>query len=516
MSAIRFGYGIRPGEEVPDGPEALLAQLRRASSEPVRFPHEGIEGRRDTIREYYSNMRSARDPDPVQRRKNQRPFRLQAGLANVRDQHERMLQSAFSPLGFHERLVTFWADHFSVNSRKGPEMRLYCSLYEAEALRPNISGPFVALLKAAIVHPAMLIYLDQNRSQGPNSRRAQQTGKGLNENLGRELLELHTLGVDGGYTQKDVIDAALMLTGLGVINKEAAAGFRPLFAEPGPLTFMGKTYGGRRRSLANIEEMLDDLAAMPQTARHICRKLVVHFISDNPPEPLITTMVDAWNKSGGDLFEVYRAMLNHPAAWENPLEKARQPYDFVVAGLRALDVPAAALGMPDRSDQEDKTEDAPMAPPVAKTMEAPEAGDGEQQEMQTPEMQTPEMQTPEMQATEMKAKEPAKAQMATNRLHNRFSIGAVHRLGQPVWDPTNPSGFEEGFESWITSAQITGRIEWAQSIASQFGARLSPDAFVKTILRDAVRDDTLRIVSQAPNKPAGIALALASPEFNRR
>lgn len=496
MSAIRFGYGIRPGEAIPDGPEALLAQLRRASSEPVRFPVEGIDGRRDTIRQYYANMRSARDPDPVQRRKNQRPFRLQAGVANVRDQHERMLQSAFSPLGFHERLVVFWADHFSVNSRKGPEMRLYTSLYEAEALRPNISGPFSALLKAAIIHPAMLIYLDQNRSQGPNSRRAQQTGKGLNENLGRELLELHTLGVDGGYTQKDVIDAALMLTGLGVINKEAAAGFRPLFAEPGPLTFMGKTYGGRRRSLADIEEMLDDLAAMPQTARHICRKLVVHFISDNPPEPLITVMVNAWNQSGGDLFEVYRAMLNQPAAWENPLEKARQPYDFVVAGLRALDVPAASLGMPDRSKAEDKTEDAPVELPFANAIETPDAGGEEQQEMQ--------------------AKQPKNAPMATNRLHNRFSVGAVHRLGQPVWDPTNPAGFEEGFESWITSAQITGRIEWAQSVASQFGARLSPDAFVKTILRDAARDDTLRIISQAPNKPAGIALALASPEFNRR
>jgi len=172
MSAIRFGYGIRPGEKLPDGPDDLLAQLRQPEADPVRYPIEGIEGRRETIRNHYKKARQARVDDRTQRRKNLQPLRKAVFTLCARDQHARMLQAALSPHGFRERLLTFWSDHFSINCRKGREMYLYAALYETEALRPNIAGSFKSLLKAAIIHPAMLTYLDQIRSNGPNSPRA--------------------------------------------------------------------------------------------------------------------------------------------------------------------------------------------------------------------------------------------------------------------------------------------------------------------------------------------------------
>ncbi len=507
MSAIRFGYGIRPGEDPADGADALLAQFEKAKGAELRFPVEGIDKRQRAIGEFTERFRSARTPDKAQRRQNVIPIRKEILELYSKDQHARLLQSAYSPYGFYERLATFWMNHFSISARKQPLTYLYVPLYEAEVIRPGMTGSFDALLRQAITHPAMVIYLDQASSNGPNSRRAKRSGKGLNENLGRELLELHTLGVNGGYTQQDVHDAALLLTGVTLDRQSGKVDFKPQFAEPGPLTFMGKTYGGKRRSIDDVYAMLDDLAAMPQTARHICRKLAVHFVSDTPPEPLVDTMVAAWASAGGNLTDVYSAMLQHPAAWDNPGEKARQPYDFVIAGLRALDVPEKAFAMPNRRNKADNADDAmPASPPPAINAMANDNAMRKTAQTATNDEDKDEMGNLKAEKRMLRLRPPL----------NQLTVGAVRKLGQPLWEPPSPAGFEEGFDAWISSSQLTGRIEWAQRVSARYTGQLDPDALLKATLREAARDDTITVVRQAPNRAAGAALVLASPEFNRR
>lgn len=500
MSAIRFGYGIRPGEAVPDGPDALLAQIENGVAEQPRFPEEGIEGRWKAIADYYADL--SRLPDNrAERRQAVRPIRKRVFHANGRDQHARVAQSVFSSNGFYERLAAFWTDHFAVSVRKQRPMYLYTSLFEAEVIRRRLASPFADLLREATTHPAMLIYLDQVKSAGPNSPRGKDGGRGLNENLGRELLELHTLGADGGYTQDDVRAVALVLTGLNVDRDSGRKDFRRKTAEPGPIQVpvLGKSYGSQHRALEDVHALLGDLAAAPATAGHICRKLAIHFVADEPPIALVEAMVEAWSKSNGQLMDVYAAMLHHPAAWQEPGRKARQPFDYVVAGLRAAGLPEDDFAQPDR----------------------PAAGNRDSDDVTaiTPEMAERRRKRAEKaMATEDKAemREERREREKLRPLANPLTVGAIKKLGQPVWEPASPEGTEEDFGAWITSSQITGRIEWAQLVAAKVGARAEPAKLARTVLRDAAREDTLAVVSQAPSRQAGLALLLASPEFNRR
>ncbi|MGV3551933.1 DUF1800 domain-containing protein [Rhizobium sp.] len=500
MSAIRFGYGIRPGEAPADGAQDLLAQIDAGLAEAPRFPTEGIKGRWQTIADHYAAMAELpEEGDP--RRKAVRQVRKQVFHANGRDQHARVAQAAFSPNGFYERLATFWTDHFAVSARKRRQMYLYTSLHEAEAIRPNLAGPFAGLLRAAVMHPAMLIYLDQIRSAGPSSRRGQNRKRGLNENLGRELLELHTLGASGGYTQSDVRAAALVLTGLNIQRPDGRMIFRARISEPGPIEVpvLGRSYGAKRRSVEDIHAMLDDLAAHPATAQHICRKLVVHFVADQPPAELVGAMAEAWNRSGGNLRDVYAAMLDHPLAWEDPGRKARQPFDYVVAGLRAAGLPEAEFAQPVRPADSDAGDDDAMAI--------------------TPEMAEKRKKRAEKSMTSEDATEDREDRRTREKIRpllNPVTVGAMKRLGQPVWEPASPEGTEEEFSAWISSTQLVGRIEWAQLAATKAGTRIEPLALARTVLRDAARDDTLTVVAQAPSRHAGLSLLLAAPEFNRR
>lgn len=500
MSAIRFGYGIRPGEAVPDGPEALLAQIVAGSEEAPRFPSEGIDGRWRTIAQYYVKM-SRLPARKSERRLAVRPLRKEVFHANGVDQHARVVQSAFSPHGFFERLAAFWSDHFAISARKQRPMYLYTSLFEAEVIRRRLAGPFSELLRDATTHPAMLIYLDQIKSVGPNSKRGRSGDRGLNENLGRELLELHTLGIGSGYSQQDVRAVALAMTGLNIDRDSGRSEFRPNTAEPGPVEvpFLGKSYGDSRRNLDDVHALLADLAARPETAQHICRKLAVHFIADEPPIAVVKAMVEAWTTADGGLMDVYAAMLHHPAAWEQPGRKARQPYDYVVAGLRAAELPESEFAQPVRPDSDNDTDDEMMAI-------------------------TPDMAERRRRRAERRMAKGDAAEMGEERrerkklrpLANPLTTGAVKKLGQPVWEPASPEGTEEEFSAWISSTQLAGRIEWAQRIAGKVGGRSEPLALAKAVLRDAARDDTLRVVSQAPSRQAGLSLLLASPEFNRR
>jgi uncharacterized protein (DUF1800 family) len=498
MSAIRFGYGLRPGETGPAGPDDLMKQLDAASSEKLRFPAGGVDQRRADIEDLDRQFAKVKELPQDERQPARSKILDKARILFNLDQHARIEQAALSPNGFAERLAMFWVNHFSVSAQKS-KTRFYVALYEVDALRPNMAGPFRDLLRAAILHPAMLIYLDQVRSMGPNSDRVKKNEKrGLNENLGRELLELHTLGVGGGYSQDDVRNAALVLTGLNV-NGQGQVVYQRQRAEPGPIRVLEKTYGGPRRKIEDVEAMLDDLAAAPQTRRHICRKLVIHFVSDKPPEELVEAMATAWADTDGDLRSVYKAMLDHPAAWANPNEKARQPFDFIVAGLRAT--------VADGPD---------FAVPQPKAMTTPEP---EMDERETAAKSMDEDADMTMAADDEQTKTEPKKKVKANKLRlprNALTVGALRQLGQPIWQPTSPAGFPENFDAWVSASQVTGRISWAQRLSRRRAGQTDPVKFLKVVLADAARDDTITVVSQAPNRAAGVALVLASPEFNRR
>jgi uncharacterized protein (DUF1800 family) len=254
-----------------------------------------------------------------------------------------------SPDGLRERLVQFWADHFTTTTR-GPYFALFPLAQVEDAIRPNLTGRFADLLRAAILHPAMITYLDQNRSSGPNSALGSKRGKGLNENLARELLELHTLGSGAGYKQADVYQTAELLTGLSFDLADGKGGhFDTRRVEPGPEWVLGQKYDGE--GMVPIHALLDDLAARPETARHIARKLVVHFITDSPKQGDVASVEQAFNDSGGDLMTVYRTLLGLMPCTSGDALKIRQPYDFMVASFRALGTTGADLTALDRQTQ---------------------------------------------------------------------------------------------------------------------------------------------------------------------
>ncbi|HEY8033941.1 MAG TPA: DUF1800 family protein [Methylocella sp.] len=276
------------------------------------------------------------------------------------DAMARFRCAAHADVGFAERLVHFWSNHFCVSVAKGPNVRAIAGSFEREAIRPHVLDRFADMLKAVEQHPAMLFYLDNAQSFGPNSKAGQNRKRGLNENLAREILELHTLGVDGGYTQADVTSLARILTGwtfAGGEGRLAEPGTFVFFGnahEPGDQALMGKVYpaGGMEQG----ETALSDLARHPATAQHIARKLARHFVADNPPGSLVARLATAFRDTDGDLKSVTIALVDSDEAWTAPLSKMRTPEEFMMAALRAIDRmpddpgpilgPLAAMGMP--------------------------------------------------------------------------------------------------------------------------------------------------------------------------
>ena len=261
--------------------------------------------------------------------------------------------------GFTERLVHFWSNHFCVSAAKGP-VRAIAGSFEREAIRPHVLGRFADMLRAVEQHPAMLFYLDNAQSFGPHSKAGQNRKRGLNENLAREILELHTLGVDGGYTQADVTTLARILTGWTFAGREgklAEPGTFVFFAnahEPGDQTLLGKVY--RAGGVEQGEAALADLARHAATARHIVRKLAHHFVADNPPDSLVAKLEKVFRDTDGDLKSVSVALIDADEPWTTPLSKMRTPEEFMLAALRAIDRmpddpgpilgPLGAMGMP--------------------------------------------------------------------------------------------------------------------------------------------------------------------------
>jgi uncharacterized protein (DUF1800 family) len=270
-------------------------------------------------------------PKPAEPSIEQKLFRTEA--------QARFDKAMSAEAGFVERLVHFWSNHFCVSVAKNNIVRASAGAFEREAIRPFVLGRFVDMLMAVEHHPAMLFYLDNQQSIGPDSRAGQNGKRGLNENLAREILELHTLGVGSGYTQADVTSFARILTGWMMAGREGRLGepgitiFNANAHEPGDQVLLGKTYpaGG----MGQAEAALNDIARHPATAQHIATKLARHFIADNPPPAAVGRLAKIFVDRDGDLRVLAAALIEMPEAWSTPLTKMRAPIDYVIAIRRA-------------------------------------------------------------------------------------------------------------------------------------------------------------------------------------
>ena len=247
----------------------------------------------------------------------------------------RFAAALSAELGFAERLVWFWSNHFCISGDKVPS---FAGSYEREAIRSHVLGRFADMLLAAESHPGMLFYLDNAASIGPNSVAGINRSRGLNENLAREILELHTLGVRAGYTQDDVTSFAKVLTGwsftaASVPEHGGEFVFVPRMHEPGPQTVLGKSYP--QSGIEQGRTVLKDLARHPATAQHTAYKLARHFVADEPPAALVERLAQTFRSSDGNLKEMARVLVTSPEAWDAPRGKLKSPGEWIVASLRA-------------------------------------------------------------------------------------------------------------------------------------------------------------------------------------
>jgi len=326
VAANRFGFAPKPGELKTIAADArgwVAAQLNHGGELQSDLP---------SAQQTVALMLEAR------KEKEERPEiqkRIRQTYLGEIDLRMRAAITGETPL--LERLTQFWSNHFTVSGMR-PIVRGATGAFEREAIRPHILGRFSDLLLAVTRHPVMLLYLDNVQSMGPDSMGGMRRNKGINENLGRELLELHTLGVDGGYTQADVTSLSRILTGWSIsrLDHPEPGGFHfyPALHEPGAKTLLGRTY--QEAGFEEGEAALRDLAAHPSTARHIAVQLARHFIADVPPADAVERIARTYRESGGDLRRVTLAVVKEDAAWSAPFTKVRAPTDLLIAAYRAV------------------------------------------------------------------------------------------------------------------------------------------------------------------------------------
>lgn len=451
----RFGLGARPDEDAPADPKAwLIAQFDRYEPRPAAWA--ALPGTAEIARNLVQerkDIRAAGDADAklMARKRMHRNFRdIYRRAVNA-----RTACALVTPAPFVERLVYFWANHFAVSVDKGA-VKPFAGAFEAEAIRPHVLGRFEDMLLAAERHIAMQLYLDQAQSIGPDSRFAMRVAlrhpgkkRGLNENLAREAMELHTIGVRTGYTQADVTEFARALTGWSIGGLGRAANgdrvppggfvFRPALHEPGVRRIMGKAYfqQGEAQALA----VFHDLARSEATARHIATKLARHFVADDPPPTLVERLAEAFSHSGGHLPTVYRALVAAPESWAPGTPKFKTPWEWLISALRGI-------GM--------------------------------------------------------------------RRVDNLRAEPILQQLGEPIWRPGSPAGYDDIAASWAAPDALLRRVEFAGRLSARIGDRVDARARAEKLLPGVVSRHTRSAIAHADSAATALALLLVAPEFQRR
>lgn len=460
IAVSRFGFGARQGDiaGVGDALGWLRSQLGRRDWLP---PPSAMPSAGSYLAELPRNLQQ--QPNEKKLAIAKRSYEIQyAEIAY------RLAAAIHQPDGFRERLVWFWSNHFTVSSTNG-QARAFLGSFEREAIRPNILGRFDKLLLAVVRHPGMLIYLDNVSNLGPNSRAGRVTGRGLNENLAREILELHTLGVDGGYTQQDVTEFAKILTGWSVSRSGGDNGFE-FYAnrhEPGPKTLLAESYNQRDGEEEGILA-LKRLAVHPSTARFIATKLARHFFADHPSPDQIARLERVWRETEGDLAAVSNALLEDPAAFAPKAAKFRPPAEFVVAATRAV-MPA-------------------MSNALLQTAEDALSGRLTRKEMKGARQLTPGI-----------------ALIESTRIMGQFPFAAP-----------SPKGWPDENAAWIAPDPVLERVEWCSQIGAKIPLTMAPADLADDLLGTRLAAETRRAIELAASPAQGLALLLASPEFQER
>jgi len=471
----RFGLGARVDDSAPaDAKRWLLQQLGNFDPRPqalnqVPARSQVVDQLAQYIAEQQMAGRAKRQVQPASMPTTDMPQQPDKQVdpvkrylrQTIRDDYlvmnsARLSAALTAESPFVERLVHFWANHFAVSVEKLPVIGL-AGLLEFEAIRPHVLGKFSDMLLAVEQHPAMLVYLDQAQSIGPDSMVGQRVAlrggkqRGLNENLAREIMELHTLGVRTGYSQSDVTEFARALTGWTVsgLGRGPAArmiggapgkfSFAAILHEPGERTIVGKRYG--QSGEAQARAILLDLAASPATARHLSTKLARHFAGDDPPPAMVERLSKVYLASSGDLPTVYRELIESPEAWAPQPVKFKTPWEWSVSALRA---------------------------------------------------------------TGQKTLEPMAA------------AGVLKQLGQPTWQPGSPAGWDDMAASWAGPDALVRRVEVAQRLADRAGSTVDARALAEKLFPGSLSDSTRTSIARAESPKEGMALLLVSPEFMRR
>ncbi len=473
IAANRFGYGLKAEGQAPTNAKSWITdQFRLFEPRPPAMnglaTREQIAG---VLVAYLEETRMMRQKTPkAEQTEADVAMRQQARRDSVRQSREYYVSLAgarfnavvASDAPFVERMVHFWANHFAVSADKRDVVGL-TGMLEIEAIRPFVLGRFEDMLVAVEQHPAMLLYLDQAQSIGPKSQigsRIQARGGkqgGLNENLAREILELHTLGVRNGYTQADVTELAHAMTGWTVaglargpvartLQGSSKAGdfvFVPAMHEPGERTILGKRYSAAGEAQARA--ILSDLARSPATAEHIATKLARHFAGDEPPAALITRLEKRFVETGGDLKALYTVLAEAPEVWSQPKAplqaKFKTPWEWLVSAHRALQIPPS--------------------PP-------------------------------------------------------QQIVGVLNQLGQPVWQPGSPAGYDDIAASWAGPDALFRRVEVAERLAMRVGSAVDARSLAKRLFPEALSEATSAAIARAESSVQATALLLVSPEFLRR
>ena len=337
----RFGLGARKGDLalIGDPVSALIAELddpaRVNVVEPLLDGHAAII---TTINKHFKDRAEARNSGQAKGAYKD-PVKLWLNRQGPLERGVRVSQALAAPVGYTERLVAFWSNHFAIQGDMNEMSRALAGAFEREAIRPYVLGSFADMLLAVTTHPAMLRYLNNAVSVGPHSPQGSKLGLGLNENHARELLELHTLGVDGGYSQADVTALAAVLTGWTVHYRGDSAGqfvFRSEAHEPGAQSVAGKVYD--QPGFEQGRAVLADLAASPITAQHLADKFVRHFMGDAPDPALVASLAGQLHDTGGNLAALAAGLVLSDAAWSTPPTRLKSPQEFLWSAIRALGV----------------------------------------------------------------------------------------------------------------------------------------------------------------------------------